>query len=57
MNENEAKKCPKCGGEMEKTELIPPSTLGDFWRPRTILPYVCRKCGYIELYEKVKMEG
>jgi predicted nucleic-acid-binding Zn-ribbon protein len=53
---NETKKCPKCRGEMEKAELLPRSTLGGFWKPRTILPYVCRKCGYVELYEEAKRE-
>jgi predicted nucleic-acid-binding Zn-ribbon protein len=53
---SEVKKCPKCGGEMEETELLPRSTLGGFWKPRIILPYVCRKCGYIELYEKTKRD-
>jgi hypothetical protein len=41
---------------MEKAELLPRSTLGGFWKPRTILPYVCRKCGYVELYEEAKRE-
>jgi predicted nucleic-acid-binding Zn-ribbon protein len=54
---NEEKKCPKCGGEMEKTDLIPPSTLGGFWKPRRLLPYVCGKCEYIELYEEAKTRG
>jgi predicted nucleic-acid-binding Zn-ribbon protein len=53
---SEVKKCPKCGGEMEKAELLPRSTLGGIWKPRMILPYVCGKCGYIELYEKTKRD-
>jgi ribosomal protein S27AE len=57
MNENSNQiKCPKCGGVMEKAELLPRSTLGGIWKPRKILPYVCGKCGYIELYEKAKRE-
>jgi len=51
---SEVKKCPKCGGEMEKGELLPRSTLGGFWKPKRILPYVCKRCGYIELYREMK---
>jgi predicted nucleic-acid-binding Zn-ribbon protein len=54
---SEIKKCPKCGAEMKKEELVPHSTLGGFWKPRRILPYVCRECGYIELYEEFEKEG
>jgi predicted nucleic-acid-binding Zn-ribbon protein len=56
MTMNEVKKCPKCGGEMKDAALFPRSTLGGFWKPRTVLPYVCRVCGYIELYEKANRE-
>jgi restriction endonuclease Mrr len=41
---------------MEKAELLPRSTLRGIWKPRKILPYVCGKCGYIELYEDAKRE-
>jgi predicted nucleic-acid-binding Zn-ribbon protein len=49
---SEAKKCPKCGGEMEEGETRPLLTLGGFLKPRSILRYVCKNCGYIELYEE-----
>ena len=58
MSEKEDKQCPKCGGEMEKGE-VPQSTAyglrfkvrGSFWGSK-IIPFGCRKCGYIELYKE-----
>ena len=51
---SEVKKCPKCNGRMEKRGLIPPSTLGGFWKPIRIIPFVCISCGYIEFYKEMK---
>jgi len=51
---SEVKKCPKCGGEMKKTELTRPPSLGGFWKPKRIIPYVCQECGYIEIYKEMK---
>jgi len=61
MSENKAKKCPKCGGEMEKGARITSAARG--WIPQAvtlakegdfygdkIIPFYCRKCCYIELY-------
>jgi predicted nucleic-acid-binding Zn-ribbon protein len=57
MNENEVKKCPKCGGEMEVGFLrnAPYWTHGRSvwlsigWDGR-VFAYKCRNCGYVEFY-------
>jgi predicted nucleic-acid-binding Zn-ribbon protein len=49
---SEIKRCPKCGAEMKKKNMIPQAVVGGFLRAKKILPYVCTKCGYVEFYEK-----
>ena len=59
MSEKEFKKCPKCGGEMERAEELssyPEIKLamkGD-WRSHGIIPFCCKDCGYVELYKEMK---
>ena len=62
----EAKTCPKCGGEMEKAYFLKASSfifdakevyiatnrrggVGD-----KMIPFYCKKCGFIELYRKME---
>jgi C4-type Zn-finger protein len=53
MSESEAKKCPKCEGEMKLAATR--ADLGLFGRSwHGILPFYCRNCGYIELYKGMK---
>ena len=56
---SEFKKCPKCRGRMVRSQMeIETSDTGvPSWRiPGVELAaYVCRKCGYIELYGKGRM--
>jgi len=60
MNENEARKCPKCGSEMELVDKIVGYGLHaarlfnkyDLSRGDKIIPYYCPNCGYIELYNE-----
>jgi len=56
---SEAKKCPKCGGEMEEGYLIRiDSAKRIVWRKpglsgiktHGISGYKCAKCGYLELF-------
>jgi predicted nucleic-acid-binding Zn-ribbon protein len=64
MSKGEAKKCPKCGGEMEEgRELIARYMLRamaiTFAKDRdvfgdNIIPFYCKNCGYIELYKEMK---
>jgi predicted nucleic-acid-binding Zn-ribbon protein len=62
---SECKKCPKCGAEMEKgRDLFPASATPlvfsvhmrkpEDWIGDKIVPFHCRKCGYIELYTERK---
>ena len=59
MSEKEAKKCPKCGGEMEKGRRLVSyygvtfAKKGD-WFGDKIIPFYCKNCGYIELYKEMK---
>jgi hypothetical protein len=53
---SEAKKCPKCDGEMEAGYLHNApywrrgrSILGLGWDGR-VFAYKCKNCGYVELY-------
>lgn len=59
---SEVKKCPKCGGEMEKGDKLvgehgllsvrfakKGDALGD-----QIIPFYCKNCDYIELYKEKK---
>ncbi len=62
---SEQKKCPKCGGEMEKGTRITSASRGwiphavtlskegDFYGDK-ILPFYCKKCGFIELFKEMK---
>ncbi|MEM2688838.1 MAG: zinc ribbon domain-containing protein [Candidatus Bathyarchaeia archaeon] len=55
----EIKKCPKCGGLMERgSRLVAYAVVtfakkGDIFGDE-IIPYYCKSCGYIELYKKMK---
>jgi len=61
---SEVKKCPKCGGEMEKGDKLvgergllsvrfakEGDALGD-----QIIPFYCKNCGFIEIYKGMKGE-
>ena len=59
---SEVKKCPKCGGEMEKGyKLVGESGLlsvrfakkGDALGDQ-IIPFYCKNCGFIEIYKGMK---
>lgn len=51
------KKCPKCGGEMEKEKdlrgygSVTLRKSGDFIGDM-IIPFYCKNCGFIELYRQ-----
>jgi predicted nucleic-acid-binding Zn-ribbon protein len=57
MSEKEAKKCPKCDGEMEKGKglsgygFVRYLKIGDL-RGDMVLAFHCKKCGFIELYKE-----
>jgi predicted nucleic-acid-binding Zn-ribbon protein len=59
VSESEIKKCPKCGGEMERGRRLVSyvgvtfAKKGD-WFGDSIIPFYCKNCGYIELYKKMK---
>lgn len=57
------RKCPKCKGEMELGNNLTPASIhyvgevklrkiGD-WVGDKIVPFFCKKCGYIELYKEM----
>jgi predicted nucleic-acid-binding Zn-ribbon protein len=56
---SEVKKCPKCGGDMQKADYLSGYgaarlvKFGDI-RGDKVIPLYCTKCGYIELYRKMK---
>jgi len=52
---SEAKKCPKCGGEMVEEDrfLFPFVKMAEEPGDKTIL-FSCKNCGYIELYKEMK---
>lgn len=64
LSKSEVKKCPKCGGETKRRHLSSARTriglLSDsdsFWFPGKrdkVIAFVCQKCGFIELYKKMK---
>ncbi len=50
----EAKKCPKCGNQLERGSLVSYGEVrlqkkGDLFGD-TVVPFHCKNCGYIELY-------
>lgn len=64
---SEVKKCPKCGGEMQKGSLFgyggklikwtskesqPLLTMGE---TKDISAFLCKNCGYVEIYMKYGM--
>ncbi len=62
---SEGKTCPKCGGEMEEGERM--TSFAHGWIPQAvkfakkkdiygdkIVPFYCKRCGYIELYKEMK---
>lgn len=60
---SEAKTCPKCRGEMEKGARITGHlvTAVRFTKMsdmigEMIIPYYCKKCGFIELFKELKDE-
>ena len=65
MSENEAKKCPKCGGKVERAESLYTSlflidskaVVLETSKSRfgeKIIPFFCKNCGYMELYKELK---
>jgi predicted nucleic-acid-binding Zn-ribbon protein len=51
MNENEAKKCPKCGlQDFKKKRVKIPDAWGTWLTALSAMAYICKNCGYIELY-------
>ena len=50
---NMTKECPKCKGEMVEQQTETPlntnSGLG-FIGARTLKPFICKKCGYVEFW-------
>lgn len=61
MSESQAKKCPKCGGDMAAGDArvshsaygLRLAKFGDIVGDR-IIPFYCTECGYIELYKEMK---
>jgi predicted nucleic-acid-binding Zn-ribbon protein len=62
MSEKEVKKCPKCGGAMEKGYLpgafswSAGESLWSIKRPSRIFAYKCENCSYVEFYTGKKKE-
>jgi len=60
MSEKEAKRCPKCGGEMEIGRISGYATIPVRFIRRNvrkgdvIVAFYCKNCGYIELYKEMK---
>jgi predicted nucleic-acid-binding Zn-ribbon protein len=63
---SEVKKCPKCGGEMEKGDCLFGYVLSVklqyFSKEKELLqdsvvPSYCKNCGYIELYRAKKAKN
>ena len=57
----EAKKCPKCGGDMEKGTMdvlfgmhIIKEGGSKIRAGAKVFPYYCKSCGYVELYKEKK---
>jgi len=62
---SEVKKCPKCGGEMERRTLraggggyfVELSDSESVWRigkHDRVVGFLCHECGFVELYRDVK---
>ena len=58
---SEVKKCPKCGGDMEKGYLFSagwvrgePSFGWGFPEGKGIIAYRCKSCAYLEFYTREK---
>lgn len=58
---SEVKKCPKCGGEMERGTLdvllgmhIVSKRGSKIRAGDKVSPYYCMNCGYVELYKEMK---
>jgi predicted nucleic-acid-binding Zn-ribbon protein len=60
---SEPKRCPRCNGKMEMGKDLNPVSMHyvsslkfrktDDWIGDKIIPFYCRKCGYIELYKEM----
>ncbi len=59
---SEAKKCPKCGGEMVQGEFLKnlPKVIVSAKKGRRrfdkAIPIYCKKCGFMEIYKEMKEE-
>jgi len=57
---SEAKKCPKCNGEMIQGEFLknlPKVVVFSTGRQRSLdktFPFYCKKCGFLEIYKEMK---
>ncbi len=65
MNEKEVLKCPGCGGDMIHAYSISAGVNLVYFREKPlslkpytgrIIPHVCQKCGYVELYDEKKLK-
>jgi predicted nucleic-acid-binding Zn-ribbon protein len=63
MNEKEVMKCPKCGGELAMGRDLRGAHFNSIyfrkpedWGGDKIIPFCCKKCGYIELYNEKNLE-
>ena len=63
MNGSNIEKCPKCGGVMEKggclTAYVTSVKLQSTNKEKqllddSVIPFYCKKCGYLELYRAMK---
>ena len=63
---SEAEKCPKCGGEMEKGDIVGYGWASVVFKSRetkllhglasketTTTSYSCKICGYVEIYRDI----
>jgi predicted nucleic-acid-binding Zn-ribbon protein len=59
---SEAKKCPKCGGDMVQGEFLKnlPKVIVSAKKGRRrfdrVIPTYCKKCGFMEIYKEIKEE-
>ena len=59
---SEAKKCPKCNGEMVQGEFLKslPKVIVSAKKGRRrfdkVIPAYCMKCGFMEIYEETREE-